>query len=390
MRMTSVNARWGSSDPDRARRAVAIAVWFAAAIIMMVLALANPINNDEGQFVGPAAVAANTRPFVDFLYLQTPLQAQLSGPFAWLFRGYGFIAMRVATAMMGTAILALVYGAQRGLGVDRRMAAACTALLGCCYSFQFACGVVRNDALATLLALAGLQIALLALHGRLRAAQAWCTAGLLFGAATSAKISYAIPAAGAGMFLIAEVVRGRISPRTLAAFILGGILGLLPCATALLAAPEAFIYGVLTYPTTAPFQWYSSRNMAWVLSPASNVVITLGVLLVGPAWGALVLVTRAVVRKARAGASEKPSILLLNVLIVTGLLAALLPTPTNFQYALPLLPPLFIRLGLEGRQLLHAPRPMDRVAVGLMALGIVAGCGYGLTVVGRELMKTGA
>ncbi len=60
---------------ERSRPAVTVAIWFAVAIVMAMLAAAYPISIDEGQFVGPAAVNANARPFVDFLYLQTPLQA---------------------------------------------------------------------------------------------------------------------------------------------------------------------------------------------------------------------------------------------------------------------------------------------------------------------------
>ena len=66
--------------------------------------------------------------------------------------------------------------------------------------------------------------------------------------------------------------------------------------------------------------------------------------------------------------------MLLDTLIVAGLVAAVLPTPTNFQYALPALPALFIRLG-------HAPpaeprRWMSRIAVALIALGLVLSLGY--------------
>lgn len=378
-----------SGAPQVASGTVTIAIWVAVAIVMAMLALANPISRDEGQYVGPAAVIAGARPFVDYLYLQTPLGAQLSGPLARLFQGYGFIAMRIAIAMMGVAILAFVYVGQRGLGVDRRMAAACTAMLGCCYSFQFACGVVRNDALPALLAVAGIQIALLALRGRLWAGPSWCVVGLLFGAATSAKISYAVPAAGVGLFLIFQCMRARIAPQTLAAFVLGEVVGLLPCLLAWLAAPEAFLYGVFTYAATAPFQWYSTMNMAWVLNPVANVLITLGVLLLGPAMGALVLIARATVRNGWASVLETPHILLLDVLIVTGLVAALLPTPTNFQYALPMLAPLFMRLGLEGRQLLRVPQRTDRFAAGLLAFGIVLGCGYGLFFVGDGMRRGG-
>jgi hypothetical protein len=384
MRMASVGVSPTDDGVDRARStSLFVGAWLAVTAVMVVLALANPVSRDEGAFTGPAAVAVGVRPYVDFLYLQTPLQALVSAPFARLFPGYGFIALRCAVGLMGAGILALVYAAQRGLAVDRRMAAACTALLAACYSFQFGCGVVRNDALSAVLATGAIQLALVALRGRLRPGPAWAAAGLLFGAAASAKISYAFPAAGAGLFLIAQTARGRISPRTLAAFVLGGLVGALPCLIAWRQAPAAFIYSALTFNSATLIQWYRATHMAWVVSPPANLLVTVGILLVGPGLGALWLAVAAAARRGWVGADEPAHILLLDILVVAGLIAALLPTPSNFQYVLPMLPALFIRLGVEGRRLLAAPRAAERIGAGLMAFGTVVGCGYGMVMAWR-------
>jgi hypothetical protein len=366
-----------------------IAIWGTVALVMALLALANPLNRDEAQFVAPAADPAGLRVFVDFLYLQTPLQAQLSAPLVRLFPGFGFLAMRIATGLIGAAILALVYASQRSLSVDRRVAAGCTALLVCCYSFQFGSSVVRNDALPALLATAAIFVALWALQGKAWTTLAWCAVGILLGAATSTKISYALPAAGVGLFLIVELVRRRIPVQALVVYIVGGLLGLLPCLTAWIEAPETFVYGVFTFPTTAPFQWYAAKNMGWVLSPQANLVITMGVLALGPALAALAVIVRATVANGWARAFDQPEIALLNILIASGLIAALLPTPTNFQYTLPMLPSLFIRLGLEGRRLLQAPGRTSGVLRVLVTVGLVSGAAYGLVTIVQARVEAG-
>jgi hypothetical protein len=66
--------------------------------------------------------------------------------------------------------------------------------------------------------------------------------------------------------------------------------------------------------------------------------------------------------------------MLLDLLIVAGLVAAVLPTPTNVQYALPALPVLFTRLGLapptEGRS------RFERLTAVVMGAGLVLSIGY--------------
>jgi hypothetical protein len=361
--------------------ALPLAGWIVAAAVLVVLALANPTNGDEDLFVAPAALPASARLYVDFLFLHMPLQAELTRIFAPLFPGYAFIALRVAMAVMGLALLGLVYAAQRGIGVERRPALICTALLACTYSFQFSSGVVRNDIMAALFSTAGIAAALVALRAKPHAAPAWAAAGLLFSAAAAVRISAAFPAAGAGLFLINEVVRRRISPAGLAAFTLGAGIGLVPCLLAFLAAPQAFIFSVLTYHSVGNLYWFVTTGRQAVLSPAANVVITVGVLAVGPGLGALLAVARAFVRREPAERQTSSYALFLDVVVFAGLIAALLPTPSNFQEAMAFLPQLFIRLGLEMPRLLASKHSIERFTVRLIAFGAVVGCGYGLFVV---------
>lgn len=368
---------------DREQRPTVTLSGFAvAAAVLVVLALANPVNGDEDLFVAPAALPASARVYVDFLFLHMPLQAELTRVFAPLFAGYAFIALRVAMAVMGVLLLGTVYAAQRGIGVERRCAAICTALLACTYSFQFSSGVVRNDIMAALLSTAAIAAALVALRSKSLAAAAWGTAGLLFSAAAAVRISAAFPAAAAGLFLINGVLRRRISPAGLAAFAIGAGVGLLPCLLALIASPRAFIFSVLTYPSIGNLYWFVTTGRQGVLSPAANVVITVGVLAVGPGLGALVAVARTFFFREPGG--RQSNALFLDVLIIAGVIAALLPMPSNFQEAMTFLPQVFIRLGLELPRLLDSKVRIERFLVRLMALGAVVGCGYGLFVVARR------
>lgn len=350
-------------------------IWAGVAVAMILLALANPLNGDEDQWFG-AALLSGSRPFVDFLHLQTPLQVYLWAPVAPLFVGYNFIAMRIASALLGAGVLALVYIAQRQLQVERRIAAACTALLGCCYSFQFGAAVVRNDILPALLLTAAILIAGLALRAPPRGWPAWGAVALLLGLATSAKLSYAMPLGAAGLFVLAQVLRGRLPFGAVAAYGAGALVGLAPILLAWRAAPEAFVYGVVTYAMTAPFEWYQAQGRAWALRLDVKLLATLGALALGPALGAIVLLADAALRGRWA--AETAQVRFLQILVVAGFAAALLPTPTNFQYMLPALPPLFVLLGIKARELLATSRNLFGGA--LLVLGAVAGCSYGLFV----------
>lgn len=373
--------------------ALPLAGWLVAAAVLSVLALANPINGDEDLFVAPAALPASARVYVDFLFLHMPLQADLTRLFAPLFPGHAFVALRLAMALMGALLLALVYAAQRGIGVARRPALICTALLALTYSFQFSSAVVRNDILAALLSTAGIAAALAGLRARPYGAGLWGAAGLLFAAAAAVRISGAFPAAGAGLFLLDAAMRRKIAPAAVAAFAIGALVGLAPALLAWRAAPAAFIFSVLTYPSVGNLYWFVTTGRQGILSPAASVLITTGVLLVGPGLGALLAVARAFFRReaapkatdkaANRPAANKPAnpgTAFLDVLIIAGLVAAVLPVPSNFQEPMTFLPQLFIRLGLELPRLRASKLRIERLAVALMAFGALAGGGYGLFV----------
>src|SRR5437868_5038502 len=198
-------------------------------VTLIVIALITPISHDEDQYIGAAMLARHARPFADFLYLQTPLQPWLAPPFVGLWPGHGLLVLRLAGAILGLVVLIASYAAARAASATERRARMAVLLMLTCHAFLFGTGVVRNDMLpAAFLALA--LLAGVAAPGRPRfSILLWFAAGLCLGAATSTKISYALPAAGAGLFLLLEILRDRGRGwQVFSGFALGGCIGLLP------------------------------------------------------------------------------------------------------------------------------------------------------------------
>ena len=317
------------------------AAWLGVATLLLVgLALVTPVNHDEDQYVAAAALTARgARPFVDFLYLQTPLQPWLLAPVAAIADGWSFVALRLVNAVAAAATLAFVYAAQRRAGVAARDALFATALCGSCVAFLFCASVARNDALPGLL----LAVALwAAARGR---GIDWLVAGVALGGAASIKISFGVPLAFGGLALALLWARAPSRGRAAAvvAWGVGGVVGLIPALVAWRTHPAAFGYGVFTYAAEAARIWYDLNGIGDRLSLAAKLRDTLAALAMGPALLALGVAVR---RDARARDYAR----IVEALLVAGIVAALLPTPTYRQYLLPLLPPLFVSLGLSSER----------------------------------------
>ncbi len=358
----------------------------ALTLALIALALAMPVNHDEDQYLAATVLAAHWRPFADFLYLQTPLQPLVTAPLAALFPGHSFLVLRLASAVLGGATLAFAYASQRRLGVSRANAGISIVLMASCYTFQFSNAVFRNDALPTLLLTASLLAAFAGLRAGRLGLPSWLTCGLLLGASMSAKISFALPLAAAGLFLLVDFVRttDRRAPMLrILAFGVGATAGLLPTALAFIAAPEQFTYGVFGYFAHAPEIWYRSNGLGGLMGLGGKLVSAAANLAIGPALAALVIAAAASVRDWRTAVlRSRPELLFLDMMIVGGLIAALLPTPTYRQYFMPLLPPLFVRLALELPRLRAAMSSKPTLAAAALSLGLMIGLGHFAYVVG--------
>ena len=392
MRATTLDTGPGA-QPLRAfgpgRLALALA-GAGAALLWLVVAV--PVNHDEDQYLAASVLAGHAAPFRDFLYIQTPLQPQITGWIGLLLPGHVFLAARLLSAVLGVGTLALVWAAQRRLGVPPRRAAAAAALMACCYVFQFCFSVYRNDALPTALLSLGLLAALFALDEEARAPSwlAWAVCGLALAGAVGAKVSFAVSLGAAGLFLLIRLAAkpGGVRLGDCAGFGGGVLAGLAPCLAAWASAPEAFAYGVLGYWAHGPRDWYAANGLGFRMGLPAKVLYSAGNLALGPALAAIAVLVGAAVQRRRRGVASSPAERLLDGLIVAGLVAALIPTPTYKQYFVGVLPPLFVRLGASdfGRV---GPAPRPRWMAIALGLGAMVGIGGLLFLLARPLV-TGA
>ncbi len=353
-----------------------------SAAMLVVLVFATPFNHDEDQYLAATVLASKLRLYRDFLYVQTPLQPELTAPLAQLAHGWTFLAMRLVSAACGFAMLGGVWTAQRRLGVPPRVAGLTVLLTASCYTFQYCASVVRNDALPMALLAWAIASAASALRGDARRPWlAWSLCGLLLGGAVSAKVSFAPLLAAAAVFVGASVLR-RPSGRTAAqALALGGgaAVGLSPIAFAWLSAPEAVRFALVGFWADGPRRWYVANGLAARMEPASKLLHGTGDLLLGPALAALAVVLWSRLKPSRLDVAPAGAAGLLDLMILAGLVAAFAPSPTFKQYFAPLLAPLFVRLGLA---LSTARTPAW--AKGALALGAVTGA----VVFGLKLGQT--
>lgn len=358
-------------------------VWLGlAGLILAALSVSLPVNHDEGQYAAPVILAQSLKPFADFIYLQTPLQLDLTAPLAPLMAGWLFLGLRLLNAAMGAATLALLYAVQRRLGEDRTRALGAAALLLSSYIFQFSVTTARNDALPALLEAAAMLAMVTALDGRRAPSALWSLAGLCLGAATSAKISYALPLAGAGLVLLNGTARRRIPLAALFGYSAAGLVGLLPCALAWRSAPEAFVWGVFTYASKAPVHWYREVGQGVRLGLPWRAVDGAFHLMVGPAFGVLAVVAASSMAAYRAKAQTPAPVRLLQALVLAGLLAAFAPSPMQRQYFMPMLLPLFALWGVKDQLGAGLGPGLRHGFVALTVLGLVVGCGNAAYVLG--------
>ncbi len=339
--------------------AVIAATWFALA------ALATPFDHDESQYIAGAYFSAHMLIFRDFLYLQPPLHAWTFAPLVWLFPSHMVVAMRLATGGAAAAAVLLLWASQRVAGISRGSALIATLAITGTAAFQFTGSVVRNDMLPTLLVATGMLALLQALR---RERQIWFLfAGACFGLAIASKLNFIPIGVAAGLFLLLKMRHDRIGSAL--RFATGGLAGATPMILAWAISPEAFIYGVVSFAATGPFQWYAANGAAHELSILEKLGDLLKYLWRGPALvGLLLLAGQAWMERRRERSQEKALALWL---IAGGLIGAALPTPSQVQYVMPLLPPLALGMGLlldDVGRWRHGARAAVAALLGISAL----------------------
>jgi 4-amino-4-deoxy-L-arabinose transferase-like glycosyltransferase len=306
----------------------------AAALLIGFSVFVRGLNHDEGQYVGAIALMRHGWPYVDFAYLQTPLQPLLLAPMSLIPAGWLLVGARVANGLFALATIWILGAALRGRARPENVLISLAAL-ACTEPFLWGASLARNDALPMLLLAGAVALLLQAVDEPERSWTA-VAAGLLLGLAVSAKISAALPAAGALLFLMLRW--WRFGAKALAGFAIGGLIGLLPCVIFAVIAPEQFRFGVFTYSLQAPAQWWTSVGRAGMLEFPHRVIRLLrfageGVILIG-------LIATALDRR------RSDDRLLLDLMVIGGVIGAYLPEPAYPQYLVPLLPPLVPRFAL--------------------------------------------
>lgn len=313
-------------------------------LALAMLAMLRPLDHDESQYVAAAVLAQHGWPYRDFAYLQTPLQPLLFAPLIEMFGTYSWPGLRLVNALLTAVAIGFTYASARRVGTGERVALLAALSFAACDIALFSAAMARNDALPMALTAAAIWLALRAR----RTPWSAFAAGLCLSAAAAAKISFALPALAYGLFALTD---RRHRPLWVAA---GATLPALLVGFAWWQAPDDFRFGVFGFPAAAPIEYYADRP--WKLSVAAKAIDTLKFLALGPALLALVMV-------ARAGGTRR--LRWLDAMIVAGLVAALLPSPTWRQYLAPLLPPLFVAFALA----LHRAPPTRgwRIALAVFA-----------------------
>jgi len=302
---------------------------FAALVVLFaLLALLRPIDHDESQYVAAAVLSAHgDLPYRDYAYLQTPLQPLLFAPLAWFAGALAWPVLRLANVLLGALLVGCVWRANREAGAQPRAAFIGAVLFATCDCFLFSIATARNDALPAALLGVAMVLIVRAAKGRSSVIAAVLT-GLLLAAAAAAKVSYALPAVGYGLYTL-------VDPRHRPLAVLAGALPIVALVGWIWAqAPAGFVFGTLTFPARAPAEYY--RMTPWKLTWSAKAIDALKFLALGPGLIALVVAVRGGWRRLPV----------LGVLAGAGFVAAVLPFPTWRQYLLPLLPPLFVLLAL--------------------------------------------
>ena len=335
---------------------------------LLMLALVARWNHDESQYVAAAILSLDGLIFRDFMSLQPPMQAWVYAPIPLLFGTHAFIAMRLATASAALITLWATYRAQRLLDVPVGAALASILLMASCSTFQFTASIIRNDMLAAMFAAFGLW-AFLRATGKGGGRFHCLLSGLAFGLAAATKLSFVPVAAMAA--ILALWIWGRHNIASVSAMALGMIMGGLPALASFLTAPAQFLYGVLEFGSTAPFQWYTITGNASELTLFEKAKDIISSLAYGPALLVLVIVVVHWIRRRPWTQTD----IILACLLIAALAGAALPTPTHTQYVLPLLPFLFVAFGALAKNAPPRGREVYLLAA-FCAIGLLYGAAH--------------
>jgi hypothetical protein len=326
------------------------------AIAVYAHALQKPLDHDEHQFVASATLVAREGlvPYRDFPYFHLPYLSYLFAPVA-LVSDHLLASMRAVSATAALGIAVLVWSrAQATLATLPALAravgaAACVLALVTNPLFLHTAGRVWNHDVALLAAL-GAALAVGAMPSTRNPVRAALAGGLLIGFAVGTRSTMALiaPALLAAAVFVSRDHPSATRPAILMYFGIGAAIALLPLLVLFVIAPAEFVYGNLTYNLTLNPLYRERMGYDVAMNHQQKLDYIVGSVLVHPRMitlllayavtGALLLATKD--RSIRSSSTA----LTIGACLPLTLVAALLPTPTWYQYYYAVVP--FLLVGI--------------------------------------------
>lgn len=342
------------------------------AVLLLVYSQTSAFAWDEGwHLLAAQLIAGGKRPYLDFLFTQTPLHAYWNAAWMRLFGQSWRIPHAVAALeVVGAGALVCDYVYRRLPEPSWRLPA--TLFVASAVGLNAAVveyGTIGQAyGLCLLLIVAAFRVSIVAVDRQ----SAWCSsvAGLLSGVAAASSL---LTAPVAPVLLIWMLAANRAGTRLakLVAFVLGALIAGIPLLWLFAQSPRQVVFGVLKY-----HLFY--RRLEWPDANRHNVGVALAWIDCGQALALIVLAASGLVfvRRSNWEQSGKNAMYLCGWLALAETIHLLTPHPTFSYYFLFTVPflaiPAAAGLCAFGERLSLTGRARVAVAAGccLMALGL--------------------
>ncbi len=328
---------------------IAAAVILGAMIILAAAALPRELDHDEHQFVASGVLLARNGllPYIDYPYFHVPNLVFLYAAID-LFAPSPFLAARVLSLAFALVTLSLVWllvwSSLSEAGTAMRVGMAGAAVIVSAFSplSLYTVGRAWNHDPAVAMFL----LAFVLVDRARRVPPAWplLLGGLVCGLAVGTRLSFAPAAVGLAILIVIGMTgeSRTTQARAMALFLLGGILGLLPTIVMAALAPDAFIFGNLTYAgLNEAYRTATGYTSAMDLTGKARFIfekvlfeprdailfVSFNLMVAAEAWRVFV----------RRGQGERQP-LAIGLLMPLLLIGALAPTPSWYQYFFLLVP----------------------------------------------------
>ena len=365
------------------KRATLLLYFGSAILLLLVLLLLlglnmrRGLNHDEEQFIasGQLIATVGALPYVDFPYFHVP---GLSLIYAAIFRfsPYLLLSARLFSVLCAWLMIGLLFSItlielrSQAIWVRLGTAIGLVLLLMGSPIFVYTSGRAWNHDLPMLLTVGALWLLMRAARPR-----AWLLCGLLLGLATATRLSFAFAALAVVIALLVQPqLRWAQRAHSLRWLAFGGLLGAMPALVFLIWAPQAFLFGNLTYIGLNTEYYRSLADPPASMTLLGKVDFIIELVRSEPAnllvWICLATGIGFFWRVRHRGATP-PALPTLALVMLAMFASALVATPLQAQYFYPLWP--LAILGL-ARVLGAASRwaHLSKVALALLGVSLLA------------------